>query len=103
VEIQEVKESLCIVLQLPNIQKLHIGIENHGKRMKIEAKRFIRNKSASSSSAVAIAQNLFSTDSTNYNAEFVLDGDINVTSKDIYQILCGIRFALYLCGEYLFG
>jgi len=85
VEIQEVKESLCIVLQLPNIQKLHIGIENHGKRMKIEAKRFIRNKSASSSSAVAIAQNLFSTDSTNYNAEFVLDGDINVTSKDIYH------------------
>lgn len=80
VEVQEIKDSLCIVLQLPNIQKLHIGIENQGKQMKIEAKRLVRK-----SSSTASLTNIFSSDSTNYNAEFVLDGDINVTSQDIYH------------------
>jgi hypothetical protein len=102
VDIHEVKESLCITLQLPNIQKLHIGIENHGKRMKIEAKRFIRNKSASASSSSSAAgplTQLFSSDSTNYNAEFVLDGDINVTSKDVYHEYFAEYGLLYIYVE----
>jgi hypothetical protein len=88
VEINELQESLCLTVQLPNIQKLHIGMENHGKTMKIQAKRYLRknkNSSSSSSSAVASLTNLLSSDSTQYHAEFVLDGEISVTTKDIYH------------------
>jgi hypothetical protein len=85
VEINEIDESLCLTVQLPNIQKLHIGMENHGKLMKIHAKRYLRKNKTSSSSAVASLTQLLSSDSTQYQAEFVLDGEISVTTKDIYH------------------
>lgn len=82
VEISEVQNALCISVQLPNIQKLHIGIERDGTVMKIHAKRYVRKSSSAPSSSLA---QLFTTDSTQYTAEFILDGRVNVTTKDIYH------------------
>lgn len=82
-EITELKEALCITLQLPNIQRLHVGLDKEGKMMKINAKRYVRKNSTASPTS-SISQ-LFTTDSTQYNAEFVLDGDVAVTTRDIYH------------------
>ncbi len=84
VEIAELHEALVLMIQLPNIQRLHIGMENQGRTMRIKAKRYVRNNGSSSKSS-NLSIPFFSTDSTQYNAEFFLDGEICVTTQDIYH------------------
>lgn len=79
-EIMEITDALVLTIQLPNIQKLHIGIENYGRMIKIDAKRFVRSNISSTKMS-----NAFTTDSTQYIAEFVLDGEIFLTNDKIYH------------------
>lgn len=100
VEIEDVRDGMCISIVLPNLRTLNVNSLSNGQKIWIEAERMINSAGfANSSAGVRVTEA-----NSQYNAEFKLNGkNICITDSDIkyeYSSETGLLF-IFVAKVYL--